>query len=214
MKENPDLWADILNGLKNSWPQISGSVLAALICYGRLIYDGVERKNRWVEALLCGALSWSVSSGLEMFGKRPLLVAISTQAPTDANLFSIWLDDAANSNDPKIVSHVHSAPMDLEITDPDAWKAANPALDIFLSLEEVEGQAKRAARMPSEENRFRNLVLNQRVSLVSPFISRNAWMACAGELEPIVGKCYAGLDLSAAKDLTALVIIGKSASGK
>ncbi|MDE9448146.1 terminase large subunit, partial [Xenorhabdus bovienii] len=27
-------------------------------------------------------------------------------------------------------------------------------------------------------------------------------------------KCYAGLDLSAAKDLTALVIIGKSASGK
>ncbi|MBE8597892.1 phage holin, lambda family [Xenorhabdus sp. BG5] len=68
MKENPDLWADLLNGLKNSWPQISGSVLAIAICYGRLIYDGVERKNRWVEALLCGALSWSVSSGLEMFG--------------------------------------------------------------------------------------------------------------------------------------------------
>ncbi|PHM55182.1 terminase large subunit [Xenorhabdus sp. KK7.4] len=146
--------------------------------------------------------------------KRPLLVAISTQAPTDADLLSLWLDDAANSNDPKIVSHVHSAPMDLAITDPDAWKAANPALGIFLSLEEVEGQAKRAARMPSEENRFRNLVLNQRVSLVSPFISRNTWMECAGELEPIVGKCYAGLDLSAAKDLTALVIIGQSASGK
>ncbi|KLU14049.1 holin [Xenorhabdus sp. GDc328] len=68
MKENPDLWADMLNGLKNSWPQISGSALAIVICYGRLIYDGVERKNRWVEALLCGALSWSVSSGLEMFG--------------------------------------------------------------------------------------------------------------------------------------------------
>ncbi|WP_420882904.1 phage holin family protein, partial [Xenorhabdus ehlersii] len=30
MKENPDLWADLLNGLKNSWPQISGSILAAL----------------------------------------------------------------------------------------------------------------------------------------------------------------------------------------
>ncbi|MCP9268866.1 phage holin, lambda family [Xenorhabdus sp. XENO-1] len=68
MKENPDLWAELLNGLQNSWPQISGSALAIAICYGRLIYDGVERKNRWVEALLCGALSWSVSSGLEMFG--------------------------------------------------------------------------------------------------------------------------------------------------
>ncbi|MDE9427805.1 phage holin, lambda family [Xenorhabdus bovienii] len=68
MKENPDVWVELLNGLQNSWPQISGSLLAIVICYGRLIYDGVERKNRWVEALLCGALSWSASSGLEMFG--------------------------------------------------------------------------------------------------------------------------------------------------
>ncbi|MBS9432212.1 MULTISPECIES: phage holin, lambda family [Photorhabdus] len=68
MDKQPDLWADLLNGLRNSWPQISGSLLAVLICYGRLIYDGVERKKRWVEPLLCGALSWGVSSGLELFG--------------------------------------------------------------------------------------------------------------------------------------------------
>ncbi|MDC9603515.1 phage holin, lambda family [Xenorhabdus griffiniae] len=58
----------MINLLLNSWPQISGFALAIAICYGRLIYDGVERKDRWVEALLCRALSWSVSSGLEMFG--------------------------------------------------------------------------------------------------------------------------------------------------
>ncbi|MBD1229214.1 phage holin, lambda family [Xenorhabdus griffiniae] len=68
MKEHPDLWADLLDGLRNAWPQISGSILAVMICYGRLIYDGVERKNRWVEPLLCGALSWGFSSGLELFG--------------------------------------------------------------------------------------------------------------------------------------------------
>ncbi|WP_036773194.1 phage holin, lambda family [Photorhabdus australis] len=68
MDKQPDLWADLLNGLRNSWPQISGSLLAVLICYGRLIYDGIERKKRWVEPLLCGALSWGVSSGLELFG--------------------------------------------------------------------------------------------------------------------------------------------------
>ncbi|AXG45000.1 MULTISPECIES: phage holin, lambda family [Photorhabdus] len=68
MDKQPDLWADLLNGLRNSWPQISGSLLAVLICYGRLIYDGVARKKRWVEPLLCGALSWGVSSGLELFG--------------------------------------------------------------------------------------------------------------------------------------------------
>ncbi len=68
MKEQPDLWVEMVNGLKNAWPQISGAGLAVLICYGRLIYDGVERRNRWVEPLLCGALSWGITSGLEVFG--------------------------------------------------------------------------------------------------------------------------------------------------
>ena len=38
--------------------------------------------------------------------EQPLLIAISTQAATDSDLFSIWLDDAANSADPRIVSHL------------------------------------------------------------------------------------------------------------
>jgi phage terminase large subunit-like protein len=37
---------------------------------------------------------------------QPLLIAISTQAATDGDLFSLWLDDAANSADPRIVSHL------------------------------------------------------------------------------------------------------------
>ena len=36
-----------------------------------------------------------------------LLIVISTQAPTDADLFSILLDDAERSQDPSIVSHVY-----------------------------------------------------------------------------------------------------------
>ncbi|MER7437306.1 phage holin family protein, partial [Pseudonocardia alni] len=48
-ERDPGFWADVLNGLKNAWPQILGSMMAGLICYGRLIYDGVERKNRWIE---------------------------------------------------------------------------------------------------------------------------------------------------------------------
>ncbi|MBE8597407.1 phage holin family protein [Xenorhabdus sp. BG5] len=43
---------------------MSGAILAAGICYGRLIYGGVERKNKWIEGVLCGALSWGISSGL------------------------------------------------------------------------------------------------------------------------------------------------------
>ncbi len=68
MQEYPELWIDLMYYLRNAWPQISGALLAIMICYGRLIYDGVERKNRWAEPLLCGALSWGFSSGLELIG--------------------------------------------------------------------------------------------------------------------------------------------------
>jgi phage terminase large subunit-like protein len=143
---------------------------------------------------------------------NPLLVAISTQAATDADLFSIWLDDAKMSEDPRIVSHVYAAPDDCEVTDEKAWQAANPALGIFRSLDDLAEQAKKAARMPSAENTFRNLGLNQRVSTVCPFISIDVWKNCGGPvLDFGSAPVWCGLDLSARTDLTALVMIGKIA---
>jgi phage terminase large subunit-like protein len=144
--------------------------------------------------------------------KSPLLIAISTQSANDADLFSQWLDDAARSKDPKIISHVYSAKKEAAVTDPQAWQDANPALGLFRSLADVEEQAKQAARMPSAENTFRNLILNQRVSTVTPFISKNVWDANGGKLLDFGdAPVYAGLDLSGRTDLTSLVIIGKVA---
>jgi phage terminase large subunit-like protein len=143
--------------------------------------------------------------------KSPLLIAISTQSANDADLFSQWLDDAARSKDPKIISHVYSAKKEAAVTDPQAWKDANPALGLFRSLADVEEQAKQAARMPSAENTFRNLILNQRVSTVVPFISKSVWDANAGNLLPFkpITTVWAGLDLSGRTDLTSLVLVGK-----
>ena len=55
---------------------------------------------------------------------RALLIAISTQAATDDDMFSRWLDDAKSSEDPRIVSHLYSAPKDCALTDREAWAAA------------------------------------------------------------------------------------------
>lgn len=63
-----NFWAEVLDGLQNAWPQISGAALAVAVCYGRLIYDGVDRKNKWIEGVLCGALSLAISSSLEVVG--------------------------------------------------------------------------------------------------------------------------------------------------
>lgn len=136
----------------------------------------------------------------------PLLIAISTQAPTDADLFSIWLDDAERSNDASIVSHVYRAPEGCELDDREAWAAANPALGLFRSLRDVEEQALQAARMPSQENTFRVLTLNQRVNMVAAFVSPSVWKAGNGQPDPLEGLVYGGLDLSATTDLTSLVL--------
>ena len=137
---------------------------------------------------------------------EPLLIAISTQAASDADLFSVWLDDADRSDDPRIVSRRYSAPEGCPLDDTDAWRAANPALDVFRSLDDLREQAKQAARMPSMENTFRNLILNQRVSVVSPFVSPGVWKLCGEEPGEFVGPVFAGLDLSARTDLTAFVL--------
>ena len=142
---------------------------------------------------------------------EPLLIAISTQAASDADLLSIWIDDAKASNDPRIVCHLYAAPEGCELMDESAWKAANPALGVFRSLDDLREQLTQAQRMPSMENSARNLLLNQRVSTDSPFVSPAVWKACGTVAEPFDGPVYAGLDLSARTDLTALVLIGKSA---
>jgi phage terminase large subunit-like protein len=140
----------------------------------------------------------------------PLLIAISTQAAQDSDLFSIWLDDAERSQDPHIVSRVYQAPKDCKLTDREAWRAANPALGTFRSLEDLQKQADRANRMPASENTFRNLCLNQRVSTVSVFVSKGVWESCGGDPDSPDGlDLYGGLDLSFRTDLTALVLIGK-----
>ena len=142
--------------------------------------------------------------------KAPLLLAISTQAPNDNDLFSIWLDDAKESKDPRIISHVYEADKDAELMDEAGWKASNPAIGKFRSYDDVKEQAERALRMPSFEPTFRNLVLNQRVEMSSPFIAKGTWLANGGDVDDDVFRTedvYVGLDLSARNDLTAMVMI-------
>ena len=141
----------------------------------------------------------------------PLLIAISTQAASDADLLSVWLDDAAQSKDPRIVSRVYAAPEGAALEDEAGWRAANPALGMFRSLDDLREQMAQAKRMPSMENAARNLLLNQRVSTDAPFVSPDVWRACGTEPVPFDGPVFGGLDLSARNDLTALVLVGKVA---
>lgn len=140
-----------------------------------------------------------------------LKFVISTQAPTDADMLSIWIDDAVRSNDKHTVCRVYAADEDGELLDPAQWAKANPALGSFRSRVEMEQAADKAQRMPSFESSFRNLYLNQRVNMVAAFVSPLVWKAGNGAPEALDGMVYGGLDLSATTDLTALVLTCRKA---
>lgn len=141
--------------------------------------------------------------------REPLFVVISTQSNDPEHILSKLIDDGLNSEDPTIVCHLYEVPEDTkDVFDPAVWKQANPALGDFRSLADLKAIADKAARMPAEEPKFRNLYLNQRVSAASPLIARAEWMACAGDVAFEDGEAvYLGLDLSSVNDLTALVMV-------
>ncbi|KAA0689843.1 terminase large subunit [Neorhizobium sp. P12A] len=140
---------------------------------------------------------------------KAMLFAISTQAATDNDLFSRWIDDAETSKDPRIVSHIYTAPADCELDDRAAWAAANPALGVFRSIKDVEDFSLLASRMPTKESSFRWLFLNQRIDASAPFVSPAVWRACDGAVvETFEGlPVFGGLDLSEVSDLTSLVLM-------
>jgi phage terminase large subunit-like protein len=141
---------------------------------------------------------------------NPLSLIISTQAPTDADLLSVLIDDALAGNDPRVVVSLYCAPMDADPFSDESIKAANPAIGNFLNPFEVRAMAEDARRMPSREAEYRNLILNQRVEASNPFVSPGVWKACDGATIDLQGReVYCGLDLSEVSDLTALVTIGK-----
>lgn len=137
---------------------------------------------------------------------EPLSVIISTQAPSDADLLSTLIDDAKTGADPRTKLFLYTAPMDGDAFSQEAIEAANPAFHEFMNQAEVLEQAAAAKRMPSREAAYRNLVLNQRVEARSPFVTETVWKQNGSPPAEYAGeRCYWGLDLSAAVDLTALV---------
>lgn len=138
----------------------------------------------------------------------PLSIVISTQAPTDADLLSLLIDDALTGADPRNKVVLHTAPLDSDPFDEGTIRLANPHYDEFMNREEVKRQAADAKRMPSREASYRNLILNQRVEANNPFISRAVWEENGEAPASIEGAVvYGGLDLSSVSDLTALVLV-------
>ncbi|MCB2190419.1 MAG: terminase large subunit [Deltaproteobacteria bacterium] len=145
---------------------------------------------------------------------EPLFVVISTQSSDTHHVMTELVNYGQQVldgvvQDESFLPVIFSAPLDADPWDKKVWKACNPALGDFRSLEEMRQFAAQAQRIPAKESVFRNLYLNQPVEADTRFIAGPDWDACAGKVDPaaLVGRpCWAGLDLGSTRDLTALVL--------
>lgn len=182
------------------------------------IYDELgQSKNRELYDVL------STSGGA---WEEPLGIVISTQAPTSMHIMSELVDDvlqvkAGVIEDKSRWGCIYTAPLDADPWSEETWKACNPALGDFRSLEDMRDLAKKAKRIPAVEQTFRNLYLNQRINRDVMWIPSATWDLCGESAidfdeSALLGReCYGALDLSGSgrNDLTSLVLMFEVDSG-
>lgn len=144
-----------------------------------------------------------------------LSIIISTQAPNNGDLLSQLIDDAQRGQDAYTRVYLYSAPDQADPWTEETWRLANPALGDFRSLSDVEEIAATAKRLPVHEASFRNLILNQRISVEDHFLTPAIWKLNSGPVDPAVftGPVWIGVDLSSTQDLTAIVAVAKDHLG-
>ncbi|MDP6709413.1 MAG: terminase large subunit [Alphaproteobacteria bacterium] len=112
--------------------------------------------------------------------------------------------------DPTFLAVIYGADAEADWTDPAVWAEVNPGLGVSPKLEFLEAECARAQESARLENEFRRYHLNQWTEQVVRWLDLAAWDACAAPVDPeaLIGRpCFAGLDLSATTDLTALVLV-------
>lgn len=143
---------------------------------------------------------------------EPLIVVISTKSHDPNHVMSELVKYGERVRDGEIDDEsflpvIFAAADDADPWSEDTWRACNPALGDFRSIEEMRVAAEQAKRLPAREPAFRLLYLNQPIDAEARFLNRPDWQACRAEIDvkALHGKrCILGLDLSSTTDLTAL----------
>jgi phage terminase large subunit-like protein len=93
--------------------------------------------------------------------------------------------------------------------DPASWAKANPNLGISVKLDDLDRQARKAAKSPGALVAFKRLRLNVRTAALDRALDMAQWARNSrGRFDPDKlenRRCFAGLDLSSKIDITAFV---------
>lgn len=151
--------------------------------------------------------------------EQPVTLAITT-AGHDRNSICYELHQYAIKvrdgvvNDPTFLPWIYAADQDDDWTAEETWQKANPNYGISIRPEFLREECERAKKMPSYENTFRQLYLNQWTEQATRFIPMRDWDQCKAEQVDLRGeRCWIGIDLGSTRDITALAMVFPRSDG-
>lgn len=155
-----------------------------------------------------------IKSGI-LARKNPMVILISTAG---FNLDSFCYDLVENCknilnrtiSDENFFAMLFTLDEGDDFNDPDTWIKSNPAMGSILRKEDLMIEYTQAKNMPSQLPNFLTKNLNVFVESTQNWIEETALRKCFAKVDEneLLGRdCYVGIDLSATRDLTSIVLL-------
>jgi phage terminase large subunit-like protein len=170
-----------------------------------VVFDELHVSNREM---------WEVMISSQGARRNPLTVALTTAGYDRRSVcWEVWkyaeaVRDGA-VKDETFLPMIYAAPIAADWKDEQVWAAANPNLGVSVKLDFLRSECARAVEMPTYENTFRQLYLNQWTEQDSRWLRMDHWAQGDGACQvDLAGReCWAGLDLATTYDTTAFVLL-------
>lgn len=170
-------------------------------------YIGADELHAWPDRELWDVLNTSTGA------RRQPLTVVTTTAGYDRHSicyeqwdYAVKVRDGIIKDD-AFLPVIYAADPDDDWKDPATWYKAHPGLGVSVQEEYFAAECRKAQELPSYENTFRRLLLNQWTESDVRWLSMDVWDTNNDELPDLDGAtCYAALDLSSTTDITALVL--------
>lgn len=157
---------------------------------------------------------WEVMLSGQGARRNPLTVALTTAGYDRKSVcWEVWKYAEAVASgaikDPSFLPMIFAADAAADWKSEKVWAKANPNLGVSVKLDFLRSECARAVEMPTYENTFRQLYLNQWTEQDQRWLRMDHWAqgngACPVDLAG--RECFAGLDLATTFDTTALVLL-------
>lgn len=176
----------------------------------------VDELHRWHTGKALAL--WQILQRSGIARRQPLNFAITTAGVQDESPLAWQAHEYERQireglfDDKNFLGAVWGAGEKDDWTDPATWVKANPSHEAhaggFLKHKTLLALYEEARNNPAEQPGFKRFHLNIWGQEANRAIDMKQWAACSAPLRPLVDRpCFAGLDLSATTDLTALVLV-------